>query len=432
MNKAEVLSVIVNQQKMGEVCYADNELTFSYATEWLESPEAYPLSVSMTLVKSSHSHNTVEAYLWGLLPDNETVLNEWAKKFHVSPRNVFRLLEHVGQDCAGAIQFIPAAREHELMENSAAEQVQWLDQHELAQRVEAVLKNNGVQRVATDEGQFSLAGAQPKIALYQSPTTGKWGVPSGLTPTTHILKPAIKDLDGIAENEHFCLQLATKLGITTTDSRVIHAGSTPVIVLKRYDRFFLEGRYYRIHQEDFCQALTVMPHRKYQSQGGPSVEDIANTIWEYSSDAYEDINTFAEAIILNYLIVGTDAHAKNYSLLFAGSGQVALTPIYDIASLMPFTDRYNPHKAKLAMKLGSEYHFKKIELRHWLLLAKQLRLNPDDLLGKLKTMTAEIQPAAAATAALLNSQGLTHPIIQTLSECISKRASDIQAQYFSA
>lgn len=55
-----------------------------------------------------------------------------------------------------------------------------------------------------------------------------------------------------------------------------------------------------------------------------------------------------------------------------------------------------------------------------------------DLLGKLKTMTAEIQPAAAATAVLLNCQGLTHPIIQTLSECISKRASDIQAQYFSA
>ena len=60
----------------------------------------------MPLALNEHPHETIEAYLWGLLPDNQTVLDQWGKQFQVSARNVFRLIEHVGEDCAGAIQFI--------------------------------------------------------------------------------------------------------------------------------------------------------------------------------------------------------------------------------------------------------------------------------------------------------------------------------------
>jgi hypothetical protein len=83
---------------------------------------------------------------------------------------------------------------------------------------------------------------------------------------------------------------------------VIHAGDIPVIIITRYDRHSVGSRYVRIHQEDFCQARAIYSDLKYQNDGGPSVEAIANTIWDVSSDALTDIRNFADALLLNFLI----------------------------------------------------------------------------------------------------------------------------------
>lgn len=430
--KTDTLSVIANSQKLGEVTQHGKRLSFRYAVSWQESPSAFPLSISMSLAKNEHPHETIDAYLWGLLPDNNAVLEQWGKRFQVSSRNVFRLLEHVGEDCAGAIQFIPLAREDELLGQSYIEQVAWLSQHEFSERIELLSKNHGSQRVSTDQGQFSLAGAQPKIALYQSPENGRWGIPQGQTPTTHILKPSSPNFPGYAENEHFCLSLAAALGIGTASTSVIHTGEIPVIVVKRYDRFFRDSRFFRVHQEDFCQALAIHPHLKYQSDGGPSPKDISHVIWDMSTDAHQDILTFTDALILNFLIAGTDAHAKNYSLLLAQNGQVRLAPLYDIASTLPYPREVSPHKAKLAMKIGSTYQLKKIEKSHWLTCANQLRLSSDVVMERLKNMTLRLQTLSPIIANDLHKQGLTHPVIQTLSEKISQRVTHIHSQYFSA
>jgi serine/threonine-protein kinase HipA len=428
--KTDTLSIIANGQKLGSVTFRSNRLSFRYAETWQAAPEAYPLSVSMPLAQDKHTHETIEAYLWGLLPDNNTVLDQWSKKFQVSSHNVFRLLEYVGEDCAGAIQFISEKREDELLGQVYTEEVTWLTQDDLAERIELVSKNHAIQRVANDQGQFSLAGAQPKIALYQSPETGAWGIPRGQTPTTHILKPASDHFPGYAENEHFCLSLAAGMGITTAASSVMHAGAIPVIVLRRYDRILRGSQFLRIHQEDFCQALSIYPHLKYQNDGGASVEDIAKVIWDVSSNAHQDILTFADALILNFLIAGTDAHAKNYSLLLAQNGQVRLAPLYDIASTLPYPKTVSPHKAKLAMKIGSTYLLKRIEERHWLACAKQLRLPPARLMERLKNMTQKLQTLAPRIADDLHGQGLKHPVIRKLSEDIAQRSAHIQTQYF--
>jgi serine/threonine-protein kinase HipA len=74
---AESLSVIANQQKLGTVTYIKNRLSFRYAPEWQASSAAFPLSVSMPLTRNEHSHETIEAFLSGLLPGNQTVLDQW-------------------------------------------------------------------------------------------------------------------------------------------------------------------------------------------------------------------------------------------------------------------------------------------------------------------------------------------------------------------
>ena len=47
------------------------------------------------------------------------------------------------------------------------------------------------------------------------------------------------------------------------------------------------------------------------------------------------VRRFADALAWNWIIGGTDAHAKNYSLLLSGS-DVRLAPLYDIASALPY------------------------------------------------------------------------------------------------
>ena len=154
-----------------------------------------------------------------------------------------------------------------------------------------------------------------------------------------------------------------------------------------------DGRCLRVHQEDFCQALAVHPRRKYQNDGGPSAKDIAGILSDQSSDATADIRSFADALIFNWLIAGTDAHAKNFSILIAPGGQVRLAPLYDLASSLPYPRQIDPMKARLAMKIGGSYRLRDITRRHWESCARDLRMPADALLARIMAMIDSLQAA---------------------------------------
>ena len=419
---SENLWVIADRSIVGRISRAGNRLTFRYEDEWRNSPKAFPVSLSMPLVVSEHSHKAVDAFLWGLLPDNNQVLEQWGKRFHVTPRNAFKLISHVGEDCAGAVQFVAPERIDKLLESPDETTVTWLSGEDLGQRIRLLLENHGITRTGTDTGQFSLAGAQPKTALYRDPATGRWGVPEGRTPTTHILKPSAEHFDGYAENEHFCLCLAREMGLRAAASTVIHADGQPVIVIDRYDRLVRNGHFVRIHQEDFCQALAILPDLKYQNDGGPSAKAIAGVLKDSSSEVMTDLWRFAEALAFNWLIAGTDAHAKNYSLLLAARAQVRLAPLYDLASSLPYPADVNPHKAKLAMKIGSRYKIKDVVGRHWSACARELGLPPAELLERIGTMASLIPDAATRVADSMEKSGIRHRVIGVLLEELAKHA----------
>ena len=188
-----------------------------------------------------------------------------------------------------------------------------LDEGDIAKRLRTLREDQSAWRIPRDTGQSSLAGAQPKTALlFQD---GKWGVPSGRVPTTHILKPPTAAFDGHAENEHFSLELARALGLPVVDSRIMHFQNEIAIVVERYDRLRTEAGIRRVHQEEICQALAILPTQKYQNEGGPGIDDIVQLLRTHSGEPREDLDTFIDPIAFSWLIVGTDAHAKNYALL---------------------------------------------------------------------------------------------------------------------
>jgi serine/threonine-protein kinase HipA len=427
------LLVLLDNREVGIIRQQRGRARFEYADSWREAPGAYPLSLSMPMAAREHEPAAVEPFLWGLLPDNDVILARWAQQFQVSARNAVALLSHVGADCAGAVQLVPPER-HAEFSASAELHVDWLSEAQIAVRLRTLQEDASAWRSPGDVGQFSLAGAQPKTAFLFDGT--RWGIPSGRTPTTHIFKPPAAGFDGHAQNEHLCLAVARALGLPAAHSQVRTFDGVPTIVVERYDRVRTGEQVHRVHQEDFCQALRIHPAKKHQNQGGPGPVQIvellrANASGAHRSDergaptaADEDIATFVDALILNFLLGGTDAHAKNYSLLIGGGGLVRLAPLYDIASLLAYPD-LREDKARLAMKIGSRYRLRKIALTDWRELAAQLRIDPDRVVARLQSMAAQIPDVIADEARALHKSGLNHPVVQRMVDMLSERARRI-------
>jgi len=413
------LIVLLSDREVGHVSQDQRgRLKFIYNDEWREARGAYPLSLSMPIAASEHPHDVIEAFIWGLLPENELVLERWAKKFQVSARSAFALISHVGEDCAGAVQFVRPDRLDAVL-NAGPGNIDWLDESDITARLKTLREDHSAWRRPGDTGQFSLAGAQPKTALLQQ--DGKWGVPSGRIPTTHILKPPTGALDGHAENEHFCLALARALGLPTASSMVAHFGDEVAFVVERYDRRIIDRRIVRIHQEDMCQAFGVPPTKKYENEGGPSVSRVVHFLQENSGAPREDVQTFIDAIAYNWLVGGTDAHAKNYSILIGAGGRVRLAPLYDLASILPY-DEFDLLKVKLAMKLGGKYRFRDISARSWDKLSEELRLNENEVVRRVCEMAGKLPNEAHAIQKTLEQSGVQHPVLHRLTDRLSAHA----------
>lgn len=394
-SKAAELVVLLNGRIMGRIRReAQGHLRFHYDSDYLKSGPGIPLSLSIPLIQEQHAHDVVHAYLWGLLPDNEQVLRRWGTRFQVSARNVFGLLSHVGEDCAGAVQILPESH----VDHAEAGGRERLTVDDIADILRNLRRDPGLTRRSTDPGQFSLPGTQAKTAIQLS--AGRWYMPWGREPTTHILKPPRPDLDGHVENEHFCLRLAEAAGLRVPQTRIQRFGNEPAIVIQRYDRQTGAARLARVHQEDACQALAIDPASKYENEGGPGIVRIMELL-DQSSRPVEDRRRFMAAIAFNYMILGTDAHAKNYSLLLGAGGRVRLAPFYDIASLLPYVRRRRDER--FAMSIDSHYRDDAIQPRHFERLARRCGYPADKLLRQIREWTQTLP-------------GCAHSILQELEE----------------
>ncbi|MBZ5524470.1 MAG: type II toxin-antitoxin system HipA family toxin [Acidobacteriia bacterium] len=420
------LVVLLDQQEVGRVRRnPGGKLSFIYDEGWRFLAAAYPISLSMPLSSAEHGHARIDAFLWGLLPDNQRILEQWASRFHVSAKNAFGLIAAVGEDCAGAIQFVRPERLEQVTRGKArATQVQWLDERGVADRLRALERDPAIWRMAGDSGQFSLAGAQAKTALLFDPSRGSkgtWAVPSGRLPTTHILKPPLRDFDGHVENEHFCLRLARSFGLPVPHSEVMRFEDQVAIVVERYDRIRMQGVLRRIHQEDLCQALGLSPTKKYENEGGPGVRRIVDLLRTFSGDPGEDVAAFIDSLVFNWLIAGTDAHAKNYSLLLGTAGAVRLAPLYDLASVLPYK-HMDPLKVKLAMKIGGVYRMRDIRARQWERLAGELKLDVQQVLTRVRSLAKAMADHVSDVQRQVVAADLIHPVIGRLAQRLIDRS----------
>jgi serine/threonine-protein kinase HipA len=183
----------------------------------------------------------------------------------------------------------------------------------------------------------------------------------------------------------------------------------------------------RLHQEDLCQALGLMPTAKYQNEGGPSPTQIIALLRDHSSSQQADLDSFVDALIFNWLIGGTDGHAKNYSLLHGGAGAVRLAPLYDLASALAYPE-LDQEKLKLAMAIGGEYRVRRVGLRQWRAFAREVRVAEARVIERARALASAMIDDAPALAETLNAAGVGHRVVRRLAMALGARARDCLRQ----
>ena len=412
------LTVFLSGQELGMIEQrGPSRYRFAYSTQalGLGRKGAAILSASLPLREKSFTPSESAPFFEGLLPEG-SVRMAIARKFGLSEEDGFGLLEALGIDCAGAVVVLP---EGEKPSGPGSEGVRALAADELEALVEDLPRRP--LGVSAEPGgmRLSLGGIQDKLVLVRMPS-GQFGQPTGGAPSTCLLKPDYGRYEDLAANESFCMEVAARSGLDTAKTEVIRVGSTPCLYVERFDRRIDEsGRVVRIHQEDMCQALGILPAAKYEANGGPSVAVVMELLKTLEGiQAAVDIRGFAKALLFNFLVGNSDAHGKNFALLYDPATGVRLAPLYDIVSTAVYPDVTD----RMAMKIGGVDDPAAVDLDAWKDLARESGLGGQ--LGVLaRAWSAEIRAKAELLRDAAITEGWHRPVIDAIIDVCRERAN---------
>ncbi len=405
------LAVYAGEQLVGYLQENDRyELVFSYTLEWLAKQDAFTLAPNLPLTEQALTGDGVTAFFENLLPEGD-VLNFISKAAHISQGNIFGLLERFGGDTAGAFSILPidmkpTGEPHYLPVTPELIRA-WFEQ------------SRGIPLdISGEQARMSLSGAQDKMTVFID-EQGGISIPLGAAPSSHIIKPSIQhrqDIPHAAINEALVMILAKRISMKVAQVR--YAPELKAVVIARYDRTITpDGRLLRLHQNDLCQILGIPSGKKYEVEGGPSLETCFDAVLVRSSQPAVDKKRLIEWVVFNVLVGNMDGHAKNLSLMTQGN-RTQLAPFYDLVC----TAVYPNLSQKLAFKIGGENRPKWLMTRHWQRFADDIGVKPKLITKLLSEMIQKIQSALPNIVAELEVQALTSDerrMIEKVSDCIT-------------
>ena len=215
--------------------------------------------------------------------------------------------------------------------------------------------------------------------------------------------------------------LAARCGLSVSNAQMRRTAKQPYLLVERYDRKWQGNDLIRLHQEDFCQALSVPPENKYEREGGPGISACLDEIQKDSVQPLPDRIAFLNTVIFNYLIGNADAHGKNFSLLYE-DGKPRLAPAYDLLS----TAVYPELASKMAMKIGGKYEPDDVYLRHWHRLVPDTAVARNVIEKTLSDMATRTLDQASKLHAELKDENITSPVLDSILALIQKRSARLK------
>lgn len=385
-----MVDLIVEIENTGQNCIVGkiigndyNDARFSYTVDYLQMEGSRPISLSLPLQTEAFS-------------------------VHADTNDYLNILAVLGNECLGAIRIVDneaaiPVTSYKLLQNA---EIKALAQEGATESVQLITKSH-----------LSLTGASGKVGLYYEPESKKWFFPEGNAPSTHIVKQSHIRLKKIVANEQLCMLTAKNLGIEIPESFIVNVGSDNkediLFATRRYDRKFDEDSAvlnglrvpYRLHQEDFAQALGIAAGDKYEKNGAAYLKRSMNLLRSFSSDPIADQLKLWDICIFDYLVGNTDNHIKNLSLLYSKDlKSIRLAPAYDIVSTMV----YDSSTEDMAMSIGGIYNINDINRKAFEREALNVGLGKNMALKHFDKMVAGFCDAIDKASFTLMSQGFEY------------------------
>jgi len=344
------LAIALGEQTVGYIThYRDGKNIFVFDHEYIEHGIERPtLSLSFSdledelvtrkrLQKTYCTIHALPAYFSNLLPEG-SLKDFILANTKIHPNDEFSLLKLLGNDLSGNI------RTHAI-EPMSEQQLTAVHQPEIIP-----LEDDGREAI-----QFSLAGIQMKFSMKRKDSRftisrpGNWG--------DYIIKTPSSIHPQLPQNEYIMMRLAEAAGVIIPEIKLVNVNELDhlprinlpnekhAFAIKRFDR----NSNKRIHIEDFAQVLGLRSRHKYQST---NYDTLARILQSQSYQHNKDIQQFITRITVNILLGNTDAHIKNWSLIYHDGINPKLSPAYDILSSLTYiSDRNN------ALNLGGVKYF---------------------------------------------------------------------------
>lgn len=392
----------------------DGNMIFAYSEAWLADPARPPLSHSLPKRAEPFERRRARPFFAGLLPE-ELQKDGVARALGLSRGNDFALLDALGGDVAGALTLWPEGETPPTHDGSLADEP--LSEARLAEILETLPKR---PLLAGEDGlRVSLAGAQAKLPVVL--VNGKIALPAPGQPTTHIMKPPVSNLPLTTENEAFAMRLAAACGLSTAQVEPRRAGDKPYLLVTRYDREeAAPGRYRRVHQEDFCQALGIAPEKKYAKEEGPTFKTSFALVRDACARPATEVLKLLDAALFNLIIGNADAHGKNFSLLYRPGG-AKLAPLYDLMSTVAY-----PHIATgMAMKFGGARTLDEMDADTFARFAADTGLAAPFVRRRAVDLAKTVDGKASTVASAIADEGFDRAELRRLATLTASRATQV-------
>jgi serine/threonine-protein kinase HipA len=310
----------------------DGSLAFAYEPEWLGNPNAHALSLSLPLREEPFGDTVTRSWFDNLLQENQQI-RQMLNREGIGRDDIAAVLAIIGADCAGAVSVLPLDHPPIKRPGVFAEDYDLLDEQALKQLVWRLKEGLPLPEELRDPSP--VAGFRDKYSLALIPDIG-FAIPKAESgaPSTHILKIPDPKHPHEARDEAFVTGLAAQCGLPVGINLKSEVGEQDILLIRRFDRKVQDGRVYRIHQEDFAQALGLPPALKYERNGREGRRFDAAAIGKVLSATAQPIGArelFLKVTLFNLLIGNNDNHAKNHALLhLPGQSAPEMAPFYDL------------------------------------------------------------------------------------------------------
>ncbi|MCR5715677.1 MAG: HipA domain-containing protein [Lachnospiraceae bacterium] len=385
---------------------SSEDACFSYAREYLAANGSRSISVSLPLQEEPFSSERTKVFFDGLLPEG-FMRKSIASNMHFDEQDYLSILDHLGKECLGALRIGEPDEDRESgYEAISPEQVKELAAEGTTKSTEMVIKTH-----------LSLTGASGKVGLYYDESNDGWYLPCGTAPSTHIVKQSHIRLDGIVTNEQLSMLAAGKCGIDVPESFIINVGtgvdSEVLFATKRYDRTIDETspeigqlkRPFRIHQEDFAQAMGIASFDKYEKAGQNYAVKMFEIIRKYAKRPLEDQLRLWNRMVFNFALGNTDAHIKNYALLYDPHLEgVSLAPAYDMIS----TVIYESATRDMSFHIGGDRNLDRIREENFQSLAAEIGISKKLAMNHYDQVMDRFEVAIREAGKELQESGFTH------------------------